>query len=200
MAKVKKVNYIQYIRESCSIGDGPKEGCIGFLLVPHELMNAPYNPMVYRGLINEIEICDYIDGQMVVSERNKEERKTIIQRSPRIMGLNKKGGDRKDITLYVKSDNPDTLRYYKHEGGIVEPLADEDYICKKSVLLKYLSKCLLEYPSNEREAISQKILSVIKPYKSIGTSHLETDATKLDTLQIFLLKEFNELLLENKRD
>ncbi len=188
--KVTKLHYIFFKRRK-----GPKSN-IDFLIVPSLLARALWNPIDYQKRINGIELCDFIDDNLIINiEKTKEERKKLILRSPKIIGLNTE----EKVRLFVKTDCFEELIYKEFDGHLIKPFTQYDYICKSIVASTYLN-----LSKNDFQALKNS--GKLGVYRSYYLSHFQKKTKDLHTLkypkkrcgaQFFLLEELNKFRPKN---
>ncbi len=134
--KTLKNCYDRFTRKS-----GPQSD-ISELVVPQLLVSnvivsnlVSWNPFAYASEVNNLEMCDYVDGQLIVnSEKTIEERRRLMERSPAVMGLVIES--RPIVFFRVVRDG--RLEYCQLNGEIIQPNRDDDYVLRADVAAGYL--------------------------------------------------------------
>ena len=125
----KEPEYIRYVRRNSNFERVYAD--IDFLIVPSQMETASYNPFNLVDYVNELVICNLIDGKLEPDlMRTTEIKKRMIRKSPSVMRISKQK------KLFVKGLNIHLLQYFPLEE-IVKPGTKFDYIATKDAAQIY---------------------------------------------------------------
>lgn len=114
------------------IGSG---NCPESLEVPSLVVERIITPQSLVAQVNDLEFCDIQGNELVTNpQRTREERRRLIQHSPRIIGLTRGG----KTNLYQRSNSLEELVYVSLNGEKVKPQNPRDYVQGAVASARYL--------------------------------------------------------------
>ena len=165
-------------------GKKTETGGIDYLLVPDLLLHSPSNPLVLMRNVNDLEICNLIDGELIPDiEKTNEGKTMLIIRSPRIMTTRRK-------KLYVKSGNLRFLNYDFFFGeSPIETHNRFDYVAGKEAAGIYTK--LVGICSMQQLMVAEKE-GKLNFFWSESDSHIGSNEMRRN-MKLYLVEEINKL-------